>query len=136
MSYDIEKHRPRHNIDDVVERLGVSRRTFERWMHSGKIEKARMHVVNGEARRLWFDADIVKFQDYKRKNYREGCGRRKPKDRRTGTSRDVVKQGPVCPLLKMFLGYVQSWRYDLRPAKTMHSSSQLPGRFRAWVSSQ
>jgi hypothetical protein len=91
MSDDTEKYRPRHNIDDVAKRSGVSRRTLERWMREGKIEKPRMQVVNGEARRVWSDADSVKVRAYKLKHFRQGCGRRKPVEQRMSTSGGIFE---------------------------------------------
>jgi hypothetical protein len=112
-------------------------------MHEGKIEKPRMQVVNGEARRLWSDADIVKVLDYKRKHYREGCGHRKPVEQRMSTSGgifEVFVRNPkrlydACMLGPETYAALTNCDAFLTPENRLRLS-QLSARFREIASSQ
>ena len=70
-----------YSTAQVAKKAGVSKLTLVRWLLASKLKEPRRVNQGGVEVRIWTDHDVERVQDYKRKNYRKGRGR-KPKPKR------------------------------------------------------
>jgi predicted DNA-binding transcriptional regulator AlpA len=76
-----ESHMSSLSTLDVVNKLGISRATLERWLSSGKVRGPKTVRFGKSEFRNWTDSDVERVRRYKQENYRKGRGR-KPKPKR------------------------------------------------------
>ena len=66
-----------YSTAEVVRKVGISRMTLFRWLHSGAIPEPKRGRFAGRDFRIWTPRDVERVKKYKAAHYRKGRGRKK-----------------------------------------------------------